>query len=161
PSTFATTTTFTYTDSATPPSLVHRADYPTSTTTVDTYSYYDGLNRLIQDRKASQYSNLFAVTDRTYNPMTGLLASVGLPYFSSGSSNTTASTNGLLFTTYTYDALKRPLTAVNAVGTTTNVYAKWTTTTTDADGNAKDYWRDAFGNLINVVEHGATLATTT
>jgi len=161
PSTFATTTTFQYTDASSPPSTIHRADYLTATSTVDTYQYLDGLGRLLQERKASQYAGIFIATDRTYNQV-GKLASLSLPYFSSGTSFTSASTNSLLFTNYTYDALQRPLTAVNAVGTTTNLYAKWTTTTTDANGNLKDYVRDAFGNLTNVVEHlGSSLATTT
>jgi RHS repeat-associated protein len=47
------------------------------------------------------------------------------------------------------------------VGSSTNKYSRWTTTTTDPDGNIKDYWYDAFGNLANVVEHGTTIATTT
>ena len=58
-----------------------------------------------------------------------------------------------LYTTYTYDPLKRVLITSNAVGSTKNAYAKWTTTTTDPNGNIKDYILDAFGNLANVVEH--------
>jgi RHS repeat-associated protein len=161
PSTLVTATTYQYTDNTTTPSTIHRADYLTSTTTVDTYDFYDGLNRLIQERKASQTAGTYAVTDKVYNPA-GLLGSQSLPYFSSGSSYTTPTTTSLLFTSYAYDPLKRVLTTANAVGTTTNLYAKWTTTTTDANGNIKDYILDAFGNLANVIEHiGSTLATTT
>ena len=59
------------------------------------------------------------------------------------------------------NAQKRVLTAATAVGTTTNAYNKWTTTTTDPNGNSKDILTNAFGNLINVVEHGSSVATTT
>ena len=91
----------------------------------------------------------------------GLLASQSLPYFSTGSSFTTPTTTSALFTNYTYDPLQRVLIAANAVGTTTDLYAKWTTTTTDPDGNVKDYTLDAFGNLAQVVEHIGTMLATT
>jgi YD repeat-containing protein len=67
PTTYATTTTFSYTDSTTTPSLVHRADYLGASTTVDTYDYYDGFARLAQERKQSQTSNLFSLTDKIYS----------------------------------------------------------------------------------------------
>ena len=161
PSLLATSTTYQYTDNTATPSIVHRADYLTATNTVDTYDYYDGLNRLVQERKASQTAGTYVAVDRLYNPV-GLLGSTSLPYFSSGSGFTTPTSINALYTTYTYDPLKRVLITSNAVGSTKNVYAKWTTTTTDPDGNVKDYTLDAFGNLASVVEHiGGTLATTT
>jgi len=73
----------------------------------------------------------------------------------------TASTVPSLFTNYTYDPLGRKLTNANAVGTTTNTYAKWTTTTTDPNGNIKDEILDAFGNLAQVVEHNTSGNATT
>ena len=160
PSLLATSTTYQYTDNTTTPSIIHRADYLTATNTVDTYDFYDGLNRLVQERKASQTAGTYAAVDRTYNSA-GLLASQSLPYFSSGSGFTNPTSINALYTNYTYDPLKRVLTTANAVGTTTNIYAKWTTTTTDPNGNIKDYVLDAFGNLANVVEHTGSLATTT
>jgi YD repeat-containing protein len=90
-----------------------------------------------------------------------LLASTSLPYFSSGSAFTSPTSITALYTTYTDDSLKRVLITKNAVGQTNNAYAKWTTTTTDPDGNIKDFVLDAFGNLNNVVEHIGSLATTT
>jgi RHS repeat-associated protein len=132
----------------------------TATNTVDTYDYYDGFNRLVQERKASQTAGTYVATDRLYNPV-GLLGSTSLPYFSSGSGFTSPTSISALYTAYTYDPLKRALITSNAVGQTKNVYTKWTTTTTDPNGNIKDYMLDAFGNLANVVEHGFTLATTT
>jgi YD repeat-containing protein len=42
-----------------------------------------------------------------------------------------------------------------------DVYAKWTTTTTDPNGNIKDYVLDAFGNLSQVVEHNTSSNATT
>ncbi|MCP1846752.1 MULTISPECIES: glycine-rich domain-containing protein [unclassified Bradyrhizobium] len=160
PTSYATTTEYAYVDSTSTLSYIKRLDYVQAASSSDSYQYFDGLNRIVQDRKASQTAGTYIASDRTYNPA-GLLASASLPYFSSNASSTAATTTSALFTSTTYDALQRPLTVVNAVGTTTNAYGKWTTTTTDPNGNVKDYWSDAFGNLVNVVEHGSTLATTT
>ncbi|QHP67453.1 hypothetical protein EI171_08440 [Bradyrhizobium sp. LCT2] len=160
PTAYATTTELTYVDSTSTLSYVKRLDYVQVASSTDSYQYFDGLNRLVHERKASQTAGTYIASDRTYNPA-GLLASVSLPYFSSGASSTSATTTSVLFTTYTYDALQRILNAANAVGTTTNAYSKWTTTTTDPNGNVKDYWSDAFSNLANVVEHGSAIATTT
>ena len=77
----------------------------------------------------------------------------------SGSTAATALSN--LYTNYTYDALQRVTKIADANGNTTNSYYKWEKTATDPNGNIKDYWSDAFGNLANVVEHNAGLATTT
>ena len=74
PATLDTEKTYSYVDSTSSPSYIHEADYMTSTTTVDTYDYYDGLDRLIQERKSTATANLFDVDDLTYNNA-GLLAS--------------------------------------------------------------------------------------
>jgi YD repeat-containing protein len=159
PTTYATTTTYAYTDSSTPPSTIHRADYLGPSATVDTFDYYDGLNRLIQERKLSQTSNIYVATDRVYS-QSGQLASTSLPYFSSGSSFTSPTTVSNLFTNYTYDALQRITKTANAVGNTTNTYYQWKTTTVDPNNISKDTVVDAFGNLVNVVEHNGSPATT-
>jgi YD repeat-containing protein len=162
PTTYATTTTFSYADSTSTLSYVKRTDYLAASGTIDSYQYFDGLNRLVQERKASQNSGIFVASDRIYN-LAGLLASTSLPYFSSGASSTAATSTSALFTNYTYDALRRALTTINAVGSLANVYGKWVVTTTDPNGHIKDYWSDAFGNLLNVVEHvsASSIATTT
>jgi RHS repeat-associated protein len=159
PTTYATTTTFIYVDSTSTPYL-KRSDWLVPSTMVDSYQYFDGLNRVFQERKQSPTANTFAVTDRVYNPA-GLLGSTTLPYFSSGASSTSATSTSALFTTYTYDAFQRPLTIANAVGMISNSYSKWITTTVDPDRNVKDYWMDAFGNLAKVVEYRLTTGTST
>ena len=60
-----------------------------------------------------------------------------------------------LYTTYAYDALNRVTQAGTAVGTTTNAYTPWHVTTTDMNGKAKDFSKDAYGQLVNVVEHNS------
>lgn len=160
PTTYATTTVYTYTDSTTTPSSIQRSDWLFPGNTVDTYQYFDGFNRLAQERKESPDSNIFFVTDRKYSQV-GLLASSTLPYSSSGSAYTTPTTVSNLYTNYLYDALKRLASEANAIGTKTNSYSKWTTTATDPNGNKKEYWYDAFGNLTDVAERGLFTTTST
>ena len=64
-----------------------------------------------------------------------------------------ATSTAALFTTTLYDALKRATSTANAVGTTSMAYAPWRTKITDPNGNPKDLYRDAFGNLASVVEY--------
>lgn len=158
-STLDTKTAYTYTDTANAVS-VHETDYLTATTTVDTYSYYDGLNRLIQTRKSATDAGQYKVADKIYNNV-GLLQKESLPYFASSSVKSAATSTAALYANYAYDALQRIATIGNAVGTTTNVYANWKITTTDPNGNTKDTYDDAYGNLIQVGEHNGTSTYTT
>jgi RHS repeat-associated protein len=160
PTTYATTTLYTYTDSTSSPSSIFRGDRLFAAITVNSYQYLDGLGRLIQERKASPTAGTYFAVDRIYN-QAGELASTSLPYTSSGSAFSSPTSVSNLYTNYLYDPLQRVTRISNAIGTTTNVYYQWTKTTTDPDGNSKDYGSDAFGNLANVVEHGSSLATTT
>ncbi len=129
-------------------------DSGTTNTGVTTYTYYDGLDRVIQTRKTSAASSTYAVTDTSYNPL-GLVQKQSLPYFGSGLVRTLATTTAALFTTYTYDPLERPLTVTNAVGNTSYAYANWKTTVTDPRSTPKDEYQDAFGNLVQVNEHNS------
>ena len=154
PPNLETSTAYVYTDTSDAVS-VHESDYMSATSSVDTYSYYDGLDRLIQTRKSSGSSGVYKVTDKIYNPL-GLVAEESLPYFASSSARTAAITIPSLFTVYTYDPLQRTLTTANAVGTTTDSYANWETKTIDPNGNEKDTFDDAYGNLVQVNEHNGT-----
>jgi RHS repeat-associated protein len=154
PPTLATTTTYIYTDTSGAVSVqeIDQLYYSTST---NTYSYYDGLGRLIQTRKSAEDSGIYKVTDYAYNNV-GLLATQSLPYFGSGTTKTSATTTSALFTNYTYDPLGRVLTTTNAVGTVSNYYDNWKTTITDANGNTKDEYHDGYGNLVQVGEHNGS-----
>jgi YD repeat-containing protein len=156
-----TKTAYAYTDSNTPGATsVQTTDYLSSASSTNTYLYLDGLGRNLQQRKQFKGNNTYAIKDWTYNNA-GLLNTESLPYLASSSARTSATSTSQLFTSYTYDALKRVLTTTNAVGTTGNAYNAWTVTTTDANGKLKDYAKDAYGNLVTVVEHiGANYATT-
>ena len=160
PYTPVTKATFAYTDTTGAVS-VHEVDSLDGTNTVDTYSYYDGLNRLIQKRVESETAGSYNVTDYAYNNL-GLIQKQSLPYLSSGSAKTTATTTTALYNSFTYDPIERVLSSVNALGTTSYVYNLWKTSVTDPRGKIKDEYTDARGNLIEVDEHnsGSTYVTT-
>lgn len=154
-----TKTTYTYTDTQNAVS-VHKTDYLDGSTTVDSYQYFDGLDRVIQDRKEAESSNTFNVTDKAYDS-TGQLQKESLPYASTGSARTTATTINSLYTNYTYDALLRPSTVSNNLGTTSYVYDQWKTTITDANSKQKNLYKDAYDNLDKVDEFNSGSTYTT
>ncbi|MCC2630435.1 MAG: hypothetical protein K0S38_244, partial [Candidatus Paceibacter sp.] len=159
PSTLVTKTSYSYTDNPTS-STVHKTDYLDGSNAVHTYIYFDGLGRPIQERKTAEDSGMFSVKDIVYNSR-GKVQAQSLPYFSSGSSATATTTNNALYTYYAYDPLGRVDTATTIVGATTNTYTPWKVTTVDPKGKYKDYFNDAYGNLVSVNEHnnGATYST--
>ena len=148
--TLLTKTAYSYNDATSTVSVL-QTDYLDSTTTIKTYTYYDGLKRAKQARRSAE-DGYYETKDISYNNI-GLVQQESLPYFSSGASSTTATTIPALFTTYAYDALQRVKTGANAVGTTTKAYINWKIIITDPNGKKKDLKYDAYGNLIEVTEH--------
>ena len=159
PSNLVTKTAYTYTDDIIPRS-VQQTSYLDASTTVDTYTYFDGFNRKIQERKEAESTDTFAVKDFTYNNL-GLPEKESLPYLDTGASSTSATASSTLYTTYAYDALKRVTSIANVVATSTNAYDDWTTTITDGNGNTKDLGKDAYGRLVQVVEYEGQASSTT
>jgi len=159
PSSLVTKQAYTYTDTSGAKSIL-RTDYLSSATSSLSHQYFDGLNRLIQERKEAETANEYNVKDLTYNNR-GLLYKESLPYANTGSSKTSATSTTALYSTYTYDSLQRILSAANAVGTTTYSYDNWAATTTDASSKSKGYYKDAYGNLarVNEVNSGSTYGT--
>ena len=137
-----------YTDN-TNPRAVQTKKYLDDANAVDSFSYINGLDKTIQER--TEVEDGFSVEDFAYNKL-GMVESETLAYFSVGSAQTAPTINTNLYTTYTYDALKRVKTITNAVGTTANNYFNCKVSTIDAKGNTKDYYNDAFGRLIQVTE---------
>lgn len=151
--------TYEYTDTANALKTKKRT-YLDSSNIIDTYTYFDGLHRKIQERNEAATSSQFSVRDFVYSH--DKLQKESLPYFSNNSARTTATTDADLYTSYTYDALDRITTATTTVGTTTNSYNDWKVTITDPTSKVKDVYRDAYDNLIQVDEHNdSTILTTT
>lgn len=153
PSTLVTKTKYEYIDNEFPSSVI-KTDYLTSSISIPTYTYLDGLGRTIQERHKAEDSNVYTVKDTVYG-LNGLKSKESLPYFSTGSSRTNPTTNNNLWNNFTYDALGRIKTIANVVGTTTNTYDDWKLTVTDANDKSKDLYKDAQGNLVQVDEHNS------
>jgi RHS repeat-associated protein len=141
-------------------SSVKKTDYLDGTLSTSSYGYFDGLGRVIQSRKQAEAANTFSVRDYVYNNL-GLLRQESLPYFSTGSAKTAPSSTSTLYTSYTYDALERVVATTTAVGATTNTYDDWKLTVTDANGKAKEFYKDAYDRLVQVDEHNGASAYTT
>ena len=158
PATLVTSATYVYT--YLPVGLqTQETKYLDSTTSVEAYSYTDGLGRAIQSRVEAETPGQFTVSDIVYNSR-GLKQKESLPYFSSGSGRTAATSEANLYNTYVYDSAGRVIATTNAVGTVTTTYDDWKTTVTDARGNPKHAYVDAYGRLVKVEEvNGGTYAT--
>jgi RHS repeat-associated protein len=160
PATLVTKALYVYTDTS-GAVKVKKTDYLDGSTSVDSYTYFDGLARPIQSRTEMEDANTFAVTDTIYNN-NGDVYKQSLPYASTGSSKTSATTTASLLTINAYDAMSRVVSTTNAVGSTSNAYDDWKLTITDPRGKLKDLYNDAYGNLVRVDEHnGASTYTTT
>ncbi|MEK7639128.1 MAG: DNRLRE domain-containing protein [Patescibacteria group bacterium] len=146
-----TETEYTYTDTSGAVSVRKRSNLD-GTTIQNSYTYQNGFGETIQERVEAENSNMYVVRDLVYGD-NGLLKKESLPYFSFGTARSTATTDTDLFTTYTYDALKRIVSAQTAVGTTSTHYDQWIETVTDTENNNKDFTYDAFGHLTQVTEH--------
>jgi RHS repeat-associated protein len=150
PTSLLTKATYVYSDTPLQVSI-KKTDFLDGTTNVDSYMYFDGLGRPIQTRIEAEDVNVFAAKDVIYNNL-AQIQKESLPYFSTGSSKTPATTDVNLYSTYNYDPILRVTSTQNAVGTVTNTYDDWKLTITDARGKSKNLYRDAQGQLIKVEE---------
>ncbi|MFZ1987607.1 MAG: LamG-like jellyroll fold domain-containing protein [Minisyncoccia bacterium] len=134
---------------------VHQTINLSSATSSEAYFYLDGLGRIMQQRMEAEDNGDYVVKDYKYDSR-GLLAQESLPYFGNGLAKKTPTTKKKLYLTYSYDTLARTNGIGTVVGTTSTAYDDWKQTVTDANGNAKDFFYDPFGNLSKVTEHNAT-----
>jgi RHS repeat-associated protein len=160
--TLATTTAYIYNDTSSP-RIVQSIEYLNAATSTNKYKFLDGFGRIVEQRNQADGNNTYVVKDTYYDGL-GLVATDSLPFFASSTAYTGISNPpaGTLLTIYSHDPLQRVLSTITAIGTTTNTYGNWQVTVTDPNGNLKDYFKDAYGNLVNVIEHvGTSTATTT
>ncbi|MFZ2707526.1 MAG: immunoglobulin-like domain-containing protein, partial [Minisyncoccia bacterium] len=159
PASLITSKTLTYTDTRNANSVYERT-YITGSLSQDSYTYADGLGRVIQKRVSNE-GGKYSVADATYG-RDGTVTSQSLPYASIGGSKTSPSTNSALATSFVYDALNRVVSSVNALGTTATSYTDWKKTIVDAKGKQKMYETDARGSVYKVTEFvGSTPNVTT
>ncbi len=152
---------YAYTDSTTTPSSVRELDWVDAVPNqIDNYTYSDGFGRTIQTKREAELQNGWITNDTLYNNI-GAVSSSSLPYFSGSSGWSIATNTAYLYVNNFYDTMGRIATVTDSVGTTQTAYANWRTRVTDPLGNKKDYWNNAFGQLVNVVEYPNGPATTT
>ena len=159
PSTLVTKTAYTYTDTS-GAVKVQQTNYLDGSTSVDSYTYFDGLGRPIQSRAEMEDSNTFSVTDTVYNNI-GKVYKESIPYSSTGTAKTAATTTSNQLTTYAYDPMMRVTSVANAIGTISTAYDDWKQTVTDARGKLKYLYTNAFGNLVKVEEKNSGSTYTT
>jgi len=152
-------TEFTYINEPLNTSIKER-DYFDNTNFTETYRYFDGFNRLLQERQSAEKSGEFNVRDLVYNKI-GALEKESVKYVSFGSAKSIPTTTGQLYINYVYDFLGRITGVFNNIGSSKTYYHQWQTTVTDARGKNKDYYKDAYGNLIKVEEHNGSQTYTT
>ncbi len=158
PSILVVKNTYSYTDTKNV-SSVKKVSYSDTTNSAESEIYFDSLGRKIQERQQSEGAN-FSVKDYFYDNR-GLLSKESLPYFAPGPTMTSPAQDTTLYTNYVYDALGRLINSVNSVGATRNSYQDWKTTVIDANNKNKDFYKDTYGNMIQVDEHnsGSTYST--
>ncbi len=143
-------TSYQYIDNAGAISIIQN-NYLDDYNQVVIYQYFDGLNRLIQERKETEGWDEYATRDIVYNSI-NKIEKESLPYISNGTSKTSPTTINNLYKNYTYDANYRVVNITDSIGNTNHSYDDWKTTITDPNGNIKHYYRDAYSNLIRVDE---------
>ncbi len=153
-----TKTEYTYVD--TPGSVrILKTNHLSSATSTDSYTYFDGFNRHIQQRGEAEGASSYNVKDYVYTK-TGLIYKESLPYVGSGSSKTSATEEDLL-TVMEYDPLGRITSTTNVVGETSVDWDQWTESVTDANGNVRTFSYDGLGRLATTTEELASTTYTT
>ncbi|MEK7855186.1 MAG: LamG-like jellyroll fold domain-containing protein, partial [Acidobacteriota bacterium] len=125
----------------------------------ETYTYLDGLGRVIQTRGATETPNQYSVRTITYDEL-GRVSKEYVPIFQTGVGYQATSQPQSQYTSYAYDALNRPTTITAPTGTTTYAYQNWSATTTDANNHKKRHTSDAYGRLTTVDEYTNANANT-
>ncbi len=149
---------YTYVDTPTAVS-VRTSRFLDSGNTADSYVFYDGIGRRIQEKVEGE-NGTWITADTIYNAQ-NRVGTKSLPYITTQVVATPPTTVSSLVTTFTYDVFSRVLAQTNALGTTNTTYQNWTKTVVDPLSNIKNYYYDAYENLVRVDEvlNGTTLAT--
>jgi RHS repeat-associated protein len=124
---------------------------------LDSYTYFDGLGRTIQTREESDNGNYLVVSYK-YDSR-GNLERQSIPYVQNGSAYTAPTWNLSTqpYTSYEYDGQNRVTSEIfqssTQSWTTAYDYDGWNVIITDALGNQKKLYKDAYGQLVRVDEY--------
>ncbi|MBP9694902.1 MAG: hypothetical protein KBD73_00600 [Candidatus Magasanikbacteria bacterium] len=150
-----------YTDNVFPRSIREFNFLDSDTNSVESVSYIDSSNRVLQTRREALGADTYTIQNIVYDGF-GRKVSDSLPYVGNGSGYTgsTAAPSSLV-TNYQYDSLDRPTRITNNLGVTTNAYSLWTASTTDPLGRITAKVTDAYNRLIETRElNGSSLQRT-
>lgn len=130
-----------------------------STTNLVTYTHLDGIFKVVQIKQLAEVDQ-YATRDFGYDG-NGRLNMTTNPYYTSTSAysapNLTAG-----YTSYMYDALDRITKIILPNGSTRSVvYNKNLTSYYDENGERKDVVKDAYGNVIRIIEYNGNETYTT
>ena len=157
-------------DLSTPPIKVTKRvkiDYTLSPKYLNTYSFYDGLGRLIQSKSPAQDVPLTGqprqiISDIVKFDSRGQIKESYFPYFVNASSHYEIPTYTTAHTTFNYDCLGRLIQSTNPDLTYSTInYSDWVITRTDENSHYKTEYYDAYGKVIKIEEHNGTQAYTT
>jgi len=128
--------------------------------TLDTYTFVDGLGRVVQTRRDAEDTLKQIVVDISYDGL-GRVDKQYVPYM--GDYSISYSTpSGSRFTRYIHDPVGRITRIFNPDNTCREmVYDHWKLTVTDENGHSKDYYMDAYNRILKVEEHNENTYTTT
>ncbi len=120
--------------------------------TFDSYSFYDGFGRLIQNKDESENQQQI-VNDFYYNEF-GKIKEHSNPYFINFYENYSSPNQSINKTKYFYDQSDRVIKIINPDGTNKNIsYNHWNITFYDENGHRKDYQINAYNKIIEIREY--------
>ncbi len=120
--------------------------------TLDSYSFYDGFGRLIQNKFEAE--NQKQIISNIFYDNYGRIKSKSNPYFIDYFENYSVPNSSINNMSYEYDILDRITKILNSDNTSKNLsYNHWNITTYDENGDRKDYQMDAYNKIIKVLEH--------
>ncbi|MBI5050671.1 MAG: hypothetical protein HZC11_07350 [Nitrospirae bacterium] len=144
-----------------------KVDYSAQPAYLSSYSFYDGLGRVIEDKTPAENN---PVNNQPRQIISGLVRydSRGqikekyLPYFVDASANYESPVYNTPHSSFIYDALGRLTQSINPDLTSSSVsYGVWSKITIDENNHSKGYYFDSYGKITKVEEHNSGQIYTT
>ncbi|MBI4706342.1 MAG: hypothetical protein HY761_00225 [Candidatus Omnitrophica bacterium] len=144
-----------------------KVDYSAQPAYLTSYSFYDGLGRVIEDKTPAENN---PINNQPRQIISGLvrydsrcqIKEKYLPYFVDASANYESPVYNTPHSSFIYDALGRLTQSINPDLTSSSVlYGVWFKATTDENNHSKGYYFDSYGKITKVEEHNSGQIYTT